>query len=238
MRPLTTTAAAALVLLTAGKAAAERYVVETNFHPLQPAQFTVRLNGQQLLLHRHANSSEGEADITRFVKPGKNTLEVDVVAGKNMGNAASVSFLRLRAGDVGHWRPLLKEEVGPGTPSGKRTLTFTAQPSKAAAPGTVFVKLSYNIYRPAEFDVLLGGKKLATLTRLNNHSLNLTPLLRPGKNVLTVRVRPLPAQRDKTNGSTVLTVGEQQGPLWNSLLKYGLGRDDDQPVTFTFPIYR
>lgn len=216
--------------LLSGSAAAEQYVITTDFNDFQPAQFKVILNGQPLLLYRNI---EGNADITPWVKAGKNTLVVEVAPGTN-ANQFSKSVLTLGAGAEGKWRTLYKKVVGKGTSAGQSTFVFMAQPSPAARLGKVSLFGKFNTYQPVTFEVLLNGETISTMDASGNF--DLTPFLKSGKNVLTVKYTP--GKNQNQFSFSTLTVGQQVGDKWNSLMKLAIGKPDTKPGSVTFPIYR
>ncbi|MBZ9753613.1 hypothetical protein K7W42_22580 [Deinococcus sp. HMF7604] len=218
-----------LVTFTA-VAHAEQYVIATDFHPSQPATFRVALNGQTLLLHRAA---DGNVDITPWVKAGQNTLTVNVDPGKNE-NRFSKSTLTLGAGQNGQWRTLFKKDSDVYTKAGTSTFTFIGKPSGAGKLGKVSLFGKFHPSQPAQFDVALNGESVSTLSSDGNF--DLTPFLKPGKNVVVVKYTA--SQTKNQFSQSTLTIGQQVGSKWVSLLKWGVGHWDTKAGSVTFPIYR
>lgn len=222
--------ACVLLLTCASVAHAEQYVVSTDFHPSQPATFRVSLNGQTLLLHRAA---DGNMDITPWVKSGKNTLTVNVDPGKNE-NRFSKSTLTLGAGQDGKWRTLFKKDSDVNTKAGTSTFVFLAKPSSTARPGKVSLFGKFHPSQPVQFDIALNGEGISSLDSDGNF--DLTPFLKPGKNVVTVKYGA--SQTKNQFSQSNLTIGQQVGNKWVSLFNWGVGHWDTQAGSVTFPIYR
>ena len=216
--------------LASGLAGAEQYVLSTDFHVYQPATFKATLNGRPVALHRNA---DGSLDVTSYVKVGKNTLLVEWTPDKNK-NSFSKSVLTLGAGTNGKWRTLYKREVGVGMSAGQATFVFMGQPSGGLKPGKVVAFGDFHTYQPAEFEVKLNGDVVASMNSDGNT--DLTPFLKVGKNVVTVSFKP--GANKNQFSSSVLTVGQQVGGKWNSVVKVAVGAVDKHAGSVTFPIYR
>lgn len=217
-----------LALASAGHA--EQYVLSTEFNVNQPAAFRATLNGRTVMLHRNAN---GSLDITPWVKKGKNTLVVEATPGKNT-NRFSKSVLTLGAGQNSKWRTLFKKEVGRDTLSRKDTFVFMGHPSAGARPGKVSLSSTFNSNQPVAFEVVLNGETISSMESKGN--VDLTPFLKSGKNTVTVRYEP--GKNTNQFSKSVLTLGQQLGTKWNSLLKLGIGKPDAKPGSVTFALYR
>lgn len=221
---------ALLACLLGGSAAAERYVIKADMHLYQPTVFRVLLNGQPIILYKNIDA---EADITRFVKAGKNTLVVEFTPGKN-SNMFSKSTLTLGAGENGKWRTLFKKEVNEDTTAaGKSTFVFMAKPDSVKA-GKVSLFGKFHPYQPTEFEILLNGESINTMNSDGNY--DITPFLKSGKNDITVKYKP--GKNSNLFSQSVLTVGQQMNDKWASLLKLAVGEVDTKAGSVTLPIYR
>lgn len=79
------------------------------FHPSQPAQFDIALNGESV----STLSSDGNFDLTPFLKPGKNTVVVKYTASQTknrfsqstltIGQQVGSKWVSLFKWGVGHW---------------------------------------------------------------------------------------------------------------------------------------
>lgn len=207
-------------------ARAEQYIVKTNFHSYQPALFRVSVNGQPAALHANAN---GSLNITPLLRPGKNTLTVAWTPGKNL-NPFSRSVLTLGAGQDGRWRTLFKREVGNNTGPGSVTYAFLARPTAAARPGRVVVFGKFHAYQPTQFEVSLNGELVASMNSDGNT--DITPFLKRGDNTLSIRY--VPGKNSNRFSQSVLTVGQQVGKQWNSVVKWAVGAAEQQPGEVTF----
>lgn len=222
----------AMAVFSYNNAAAEQYVIKSVFAHIQPAQFRVILNGQVIALHR---DHDGVADITRYVKPGKNSLTLDVAPGTNTAEFdSSKSTLTLGAGTGSKWRTLFKYEVGRDTRAGRVNFAFIGRPSQAAKAGKISLSTNIMAAQPVQFEIALNGETISTMNSDGN--MDLTPFLKKGKNVLSVKYIP----GKNTNGSTrsTLTIGERKVTGWSSLFKFAVGERDKKSGTVTFPIYR
>lgn len=217
-------------LLLGTQATATKYVVKTTYDRFQPSTYRVSLNGRAVTLLNNVN---GSVDLTSMVKKGKNTLTVETTPGKNT-SSYSKNVLTLGAGENGKWRTLYTVEVVKGSGAGRTTHTFMATPDPSQKPGQVSVSAEIDRAQPAEFKVTLNGEVITTLKGDGNT--DLTPLLKPGKNLLTVNFK----RGRSTSGyaQSVLTVGQQYGSQWSPLVKWSLGATDPASGSFTFPIYR
>ncbi|MGY2894093.1 hypothetical protein [Deinococcus sp. UYEF24] len=216
------------VLVSTG-ASAEHYNVTAKFEPFQPAEFRVSINGRPVALMHNINSS---LDITSLLQKGKNTVVVTSVPGKSV-NRFSKSTLTIGAGAEGKFKTLFNREVGPDSKAGSVTYTFVADPSENLKAGKVSLIGKFHPFQPAEFQVSLNGESVTTINSDGNS--DLTALLKPGKNLLTVKYT---AGKNTNNFSqSVLTVGEQRGEKWNSVVKWAVGKGDTTG-SFSFPIYR
>lgn len=218
------------IVALACAAQAEQYVISTKFNRLQPAQYRVTLNGRTLLLHRNA---DGSADITPWVTKGKNTLKVEVLPGQNRSRF-SESVLTLGARNGERWRTLYKKAVTRDTRPGTATFVFVGDPSGSAEPGQVVLSGKFNRLQPVGFEIDLNGETVSTMDSDGN--VDLTPFLNPGKNVVTVRYAP--GENKSSFSQSNLTIGQQVGGTWVSLLKWGVGAWDTRGGSTTFPIYR
>ncbi|MVN88800.1 hypothetical protein GO986_18840 [Deinococcus sp. HMF7620] len=221
----------ALALASVGSVAwAEQYVLSTDFGLYQPATLKATLNGVQVALHHNAN---GSLDVTSLVKKGKNTLTVEWMPGKNT-NSFNKSSLTFGARNGSQWKTLLNRVVQKGTAAGSTSFVFMGNPSAAPKPGKIVVSGKFSQSQPAEFEVALNGEVVASMNTDGNT--DLTPFLKAGKNVVTVKYTP--GKNTNSYAVSTLTVGQQVGDKWNSLLKWGLGHADTKPGSFTFPLYR
>lgn len=213
-----------------GLASAERYIVKTDFEHGQPALFRASLNGQTITLHRDA---AGQVDVTRFVKPGKNSLVVEVTPGSNT-NGFEKSIFTLGAGNGNKWRTLYNFEVNRETRPGQMKFTFMAQPDKVSPPGKVSVFGKFSSMQPVQFTVSLNGETISTMN--SNGNLDITSFLKKGKNLVNIKYVP----GKNTNGfvGSTLTIGEQQGSTWNNVFNFAVNKRDKSPGTVSFPIYR
>lgn len=64
----------------------------------------------------------------------------------------------------------------------------------------------------------------------------MTPFLKSGKNVMTVNYTP--GKNENQFSHSTLTVGQQVGEQWSSLMKLGIGLPDPKPGSVTFILYR
>lgn len=220
----------AIGLLLSASAQATQYVVKMTDARFQPNMFRLSLNGRTVALTNNESSS---VNLTPLVKTGKNTLTIDSTPGKNT-NAFIKSVLTLGAGENGKWRTLYKQEVGKGSKAGRTEYAFVAAPDPSPKAGPVSVSAKFNSFQPAEFKVTLNGQAITTLTA--NGNADLTPFLKPGKNLLTVKYKR--GKNENAYSLSVLTVGQQYGDQWNPLVKWAVGVSDPVSGSFTFPIYR
>ena len=116
----------------------------------------------------------------------------------------------------------------------KATFVFMGQPTGGIKAGNIVVSADFHPDQPAEFEVKLNGDVVASMNSDGNT--DLTPFLRAGKNVVTVSYSP-GANKNKFS-SSVLTIGQQMGEKWNSLVKVGVGAPDTRSGSVTFPLYR
>ncbi|TSA81440.1 hypothetical protein FNU79_15020 [Deinococcus detaillensis] len=149
----------------------------------QPNMFRLSLNGRTVALTNNESSS---VNLTPLVKAGKNTLIIDSTPGENTDAYTNV-VLTLGAGENGKWRTLYKQEVGQGSTAGRTEYAFVATPDPSPKAGPVSVSAKFKSFQPAEFKVTLNGQAITTLTA--NGSAELTPFLKPGKNLLTVKYK-------------------------------------------------
>ncbi|AZI42127.1 hypothetical protein EHF33_04685 [Deinococcus psychrotolerans] len=219
----------ALGLLLSAPAQATQYVVKTTYNSSQPNLFRLSLNGRTVTL---INNDSSTVDLTPLVKAGKNTLTIESTPGKNT-NQFSKSELTLGAGENGKWRTLYKQEVGKGSTAGRTEYAFVATPDSSPKAGPVSVSAKFNSNQLAEFKVTLNGQAVTTLTA--NGNADLTPFLKPGKNLLTVKYKR--GKNKNQFSQSVLTVGQQYGDQWNPLVKWAVGVSDPASGSFTFPIY-
>lgn len=217
-------------LLLSAPAQATQYVIKTTHHSSQPNLFRLSLNGRTVTL---INNNSSTVDLTPLVRPGKNTLIIESTPGKNT-NQFSKSALTLGAGENGKWRTLYKQEVGKGSTAGRTEYAFVATPDPSPKAGPVSVSAKFNSSQPAEFKVTLNGQAITTLIASGNA--DLTPFLKPGKNLLTVKYKR--GKNENQFSQSVLTVGQQYGDDWNTLVKWAVGVSDPANSSFTFPIYR
>lgn len=223
------TMVSSLFFLCCSSAVAERYVITTENNLNQPTTFQVSINGKTAALIHNA---KGSLDITALLKKGKNTLTVTTTPGKNT-NMFAKSVLTVGTGSAGRWKTLYTRQVNKDSRPGTYTHTFVANPDVAAKVNQVNLVGDFSTFQPVEFAVKLNGETITTLD--SNGNTDLTGLLRPGKNVLTVTYTV--GKNTNQFGQSVLTVGEQRGTQWNSVVKWAVGKSDTSG-TFSFPIYR
>ena len=219
-----------LLLAGLGSARAEQVVLTSTFNSFQPATFRASLNGRPVALHHVASAS---LDITHLVRPGRNTLTLEYAAGPNRNRYATSTFT-LGGGQGGKWRTLFKRAVGvDDRRPGRATFVFMGKPDTVGQVTASNAVGQFNSFQPANFEVRLDGEVVATMNSSGNA--DLTGLLHPGKNVLTIRYEP--GANQNIYSVSTLTIGERVGQKWNSVVKWSVGKGD-KAGQVSFALYR
>lgn len=229
-------------------------MLASDFHVDQPTSFRIALNGRPVALHHNV---DGGLEITALISTSKNTNEFSesvVTLGTGSGNTGRTLYLSAWRRAEGH--PLRRRS--PPCPSkfarwarsdrrpffdtrlisGRWTrATHWEKPPSPFGPHQRIRVIAFGDFRPsqpADFEVILDGEAVATVNSKGNT--DLTPFLKPGKNVATVTY--VLGKNTNEFSFSSLTAGPQVVEKWNSVVKWGVGKADLKAGAFTFPIYR
>ncbi|RYG38945.1 hypothetical protein EON81_02330 [bacterium] len=101
----------------------EKYVVKVDPNVFIPAQFTLKINGEEVGNY----DSKSNIDITEFVKAGKNKFTVVYAPTGPYKNRFAATVLTIGVNRNGKWSTVMKVSATQGSPKGTRTLTIKAK---------------------------------------------------------------------------------------------------------------
>lgn len=101
----------------------EQYTMKVDFHPFAPGEYDVSINGTPV----GSFNSDGNQDITSFMKKGANKLEITWKKSAEPRNRYSVSKLTIGVQRDGKWNTVANQELRAGVADGSRTITVNAK---------------------------------------------------------------------------------------------------------------
>ncbi|RYG49113.1 hypothetical protein EON79_02425 [bacterium] len=101
----------------------EKYVVKVSPNIFIPAEFTLKINGEEVGNY----DSDSNIDITEYIKAGKNTFTVKYAPTGPYTNSMAKTILTIGVNRNGKWSTVMKVSASKASPKGTRTLTVKAK---------------------------------------------------------------------------------------------------------------
>jgi hypothetical protein len=227
---------------TPAENAAGQYRIKTEYLGRSHATFNVAINGATV----GSYSTDGEADVSSFLRPGANDIKVSWTDDPGMSAVGTVR-LRLQANRNGSWSDVLTREVRRSTKAGESTTTIQTTPELAsssdqasatsASVGTVGDSPTPIAATPAapipaalaeqyslkiDFHPFAPGEYNVTINGTLVGSFNsdgnqdITPFLKKGPNKVEIAWKKTAEPRDRYSVSK-LTIGVQRDGKWNTV---------------------
>jgi hypothetical protein len=179
--------------------------------------FDISINGVQV----GVISTDTEIDVTRYLKPGSNTVAVS-----NDFSRRPQSQLKLTVGVVegGQWKTLVNHAVAA---QGKSTKTYTlmaggsvsTSPAAGRPSETYVLKTNHRYAGKTEFTVFMNGLQVGTFNATT--SIEVTDFLKKGINQVKIISKVDP----KMGWYGTVTIGVNRGGKWATMVSHRVEKD-------------
>jgi len=202
-------------------------------HPVPPGQYTLKTESTlycDYLCHFDIRindvqvgviSTDTQIDVTRYVKPGRNTVTVSSDFPRPPKTQLK---LTLGVSEGGRWKTLVNHAVAE---QGKSTKTYTIMaagsattPQAADRPSETYVLKTYHLYAgKTEFTVFINGVQVGTFNATT--SIDVTDFLKKGRNEARIASKVDP----RMSWYGTVTIGVERGGKWATVVNHRVEKD-------------